>query len=137
MEPIERNKTIDKVKTILHTINLMIEKLTFTEDENDMIFIQDIEDIIKEQKLFENIDMKRISSYEKKYITIDEFKASDIFTISSCLNDVSPFMREYIVFLSISMISASFGSVRPHLAISALWSNTFILLSSFLEICFL
>ncbi len=77
MEPIERNKTIDKVKKILQTIHIMIEKLWFSEDEKGMILIQVMEDIIKEQKLFENVDMKRISSLEKNYITFNEFKTAN------------------------------------------------------------
>ena len=79
MNPTERTKNIEKVKAILQTINMLLEKLRLSEDENITILIQDIEDIIKEQKLFENIDMASISSFEKNYITIKEFKKSEIF----------------------------------------------------------
>ena len=74
MNPTERTKNIEKVKAILQTINMLLEKLKLSEDENIIILIQDIEYIIKEQKLFENIDMASISSFEKNYITIKEFK---------------------------------------------------------------
>jgi len=79
MNNTEKMNPIDKVKKILKTINFMAEKSKFFEDENGLLFFQDIEDIIKEQKLFENIDIKRISLLNKNYITIEEFKTSEIF----------------------------------------------------------
>ena len=79
MNNTEKMDSIGKVKKILKTINLMVEKSQFFEDENGLLFFQDIEDIIKEQKLFENIDIKRISLLNKNYITIEEFKTSEIF----------------------------------------------------------
>ena len=79
MNPSERTETINKVKTILQTINMLLEKIKLSEEENIVLLIQDIEDISKEQKLFENIELERISSFEKNYITIKEFKESEIF----------------------------------------------------------
>ena len=72
-------KAIDKVKIILQTIIKLMEKLEFNENKNGVLLIRDIEDIIKEKKLFENIDMERISSLDKNYINIEEFKNSETF----------------------------------------------------------
>ena len=79
MSTTENMKTIDKVKIILKTIKMMIEKSELYEGKIGDLVIQDLKDIIKEQKLFENIDIERISSFEKNYITIKEFKESEIF----------------------------------------------------------
>ena len=67
-------------------------------------------------------------------LSLDKSRTSEIFAISGCLNDVSPFKREYSVFLSSFMRSASLGTVNPHLAISAYKSLTFTLSLPF---CFL
>ena len=72
-------KAIDKVKIILQTIIKLMEKLEFNENKNGVLLIRDIEDIIKEKKLFENIDMEKISSLDKNYINIEEFKNNETF----------------------------------------------------------
>ena len=77
-EKMNQNSII-KVKIILQTIDMIIEQSNMLEDKDSVLLSQNINEIIKEQKLFENIDMKRISSLKKNYIIIDEFKKSDIF----------------------------------------------------------
>ena len=79
MNNTEKMNTIEKVKIILQTINMIMEKLEFHEDKIGVLFINDMEKIIQEKKLFENIDMKIISSFEINYISIDEFRKTDIF----------------------------------------------------------
>ena len=97
MSTTEKMKIIDKVKIILKTINMMIEKSEFYEGKIGDLLIQDLKDIIKEKKLFENIDIERISSFEKNYITIDDFKDSDTFydiVYEMLLNKIDKFTKE-------------------------------------------
>ena len=97
MNPSERTETINKVKTILQTINMLLEKIKLSEEENIVLLIQDIEDISREQKLFENIELERISSFEKNYITIKEFKESEIFydiLYEMFLNKINEFIQK-------------------------------------------
>ena len=97
MSNTEKMETIDKVKIILKTINMMIEKSELYEGKIGDLLIQDLKDIIKEQKLFENINMEIISSFEKKYITIEEFKISETFydiLYEMLLNKIDKFIKE-------------------------------------------
>ena len=97
MSNTEKMETIDKVKIILKTINMMIEKSELYEGKIGDLLIQDLKDIIKELKLFENLNMEIISSFEKKYITIEEFKISETFydiLYEMLLNKIDKFIQE-------------------------------------------
>ena len=75
----------------------MIEKSELYEGKIGDLLIQDLKEIIKDQKLFENIDIKRISLLNKNYITIEEFKTSEIFydiLYKMFLNKIDKFIKE-------------------------------------------
>ena len=74
MSNTEKMETIDKVKIILKTIHMMIEKSELYEGKIGDLLIQDLKDIIKEQKIFENINMEIISSFEKNILQSKNLK---------------------------------------------------------------
>ena len=61
-----------KMKKLLQTIEKLIES-TFIKNNRAYLTSEKIEEIIQEQNLFQNIDLEKISSFNKSYIKIDEF----------------------------------------------------------------
>ena len=62
----------DRMKRILQTIEKLI-KSTFIKNNRAYLTSEKIEEIIQKQNLFQNIDLEKISSFNKSYIKIDEF----------------------------------------------------------------
>ena len=61
-----------KMKKLLQTIEKLIES-TFIKNNRAYLTSEKIEGIIQKQNLFQNIDLEKISSFNKSYIKIDEF----------------------------------------------------------------
>ena len=61
-----------KMKKLLQTIEKLIES-TFIKNNRAYLTSEKIEEIIQKQNLFQNIDLEKISSFNKSYIKIEEF----------------------------------------------------------------
>ena len=72
METFIKMNHADKMKKLLQTIEKLIES-TFIKNNRAYLTSEKIEEIIQEQNLFQNIDLEKISSFNKTYIKIDEF----------------------------------------------------------------
>ena len=72
METFIKMNHADKMKKLLQTIEKLIES-TFIKNNRAYLTSEKIEEIIQEQNLFQNIDLEKISSFNKSYIKIDEF----------------------------------------------------------------
>ena len=71
--------TKEKLGIIFKIINLLIEKSAMHDNIIGNILLPEIKEIIEKQKLFENIEEERISSFDKKYIKLEEFEDSVFF----------------------------------------------------------
>ena len=72
METFIKMNHADKMKKLLQTIEKLIES-TFIKNNRAYLTSEKIEEIIQEQNLFQNIDLEKISSFNKTYIKIEEF----------------------------------------------------------------
>ena len=79
MEAAKGINSLQKLETIFQTINILIERSTMLDKTIGFLTVNEIKEIIEEQKLFDDIDMEKISSFSKKYIRIEEFEDNSIF----------------------------------------------------------
>ena len=79
MEIRVKMKIMEKLRIIFKTINLLLERSLFMHRHIGMLSVEKIKEIVMEQKLFEKIDMERISKLNKKYIYNEEFENNEKF----------------------------------------------------------
>ena len=79
MEAAKGINSLQKLETIFQTINILIERSTMLDKTIGFLTVNEIKEIIEEQKIFDDIDMEKISSFSKKYIRIEEFEDNSIF----------------------------------------------------------
>ena len=79
MEAAKGINSLQKLETIFQTINILIERSTMLDKTIGFLTVNEIKEIIEEQKIFDDIDMEKISSFSKKYIIIEEFEDNSIF----------------------------------------------------------
>ena len=69
METPVQMKIMEKLRIIFKTINLMLESSLFSPKNIGELYPQKIKEIVFEQKLFEKMDMERISKLKKNILT--------------------------------------------------------------------
>ena len=79
METPLQMKIMEKLRIIFKTINLLMERSSFSLKAMGELLPQKIKEIVFELKLFEKMDMERISKLNKKYIYNDEFEENEKF----------------------------------------------------------
>ena len=79
MEAIKNLKPLEKVIKILNIINILLEK-TYTDNKRICVLSKNsITEIKNKQKLYDDKDIEKISSINKKYISIEDFDDYNIF----------------------------------------------------------
>ena len=73
MEPLTSKTPIDKVKDILQAIEIVIKSLLIKNNKG-LLIIDKFKKNIEQTELFKNLDMCKISSINKTYIKMEEFK---------------------------------------------------------------